>query len=82
MEKKCIACGMPMTEARYHAGGNERKKYCIYCARPDGSMQSYEEKLDSLTEFIMEKYNLDKRNAVKKAKSIMSELPAWEKKKK
>ena len=51
--KSCIACGMPMKTKEEFALGDENKDYCIYCARPDGTMQSYEEKLDSMTNFIV-----------------------------
>lgn len=42
--KVCIACGMPMAEPSEFACGDTTKDYCVHCARPDGSMQSFEEK--------------------------------------
>ncbi len=39
--KTCVACGMPMTKSTDFPLGDESKDYCVYCARPDGSMQSY-----------------------------------------
>lgn len=75
--KNCIACGMPMKEAEDFAGGDMSKEYCKFCARPDGSMQSYEEKLDSLTNFIIRTQGLDKDVANSAAKEMMSKLPAW-----
>lgn len=42
--KTCIACGMPMMEKSDFAGEKTSKDYCIHCAHPDGSMQSFEEK--------------------------------------
>lgn len=51
--KKCIACGMPMNTPSEFAMGDTSKDYCVHCARQDGSMQSFEEKRLSLTDFIV-----------------------------
>lgn len=75
--KVCIACGMPMNEASDFAMGDMEKDYCKYCARPDGTMQSYEEKLESRTAFIVKTQGLDEQAANTMAKDIMSRLPAW-----
>ena len=77
MGKVCIACGMPMEDPEDFAMGDESKKYCCYCARPDGSMQSYEEKLESMTEFMMGSEDLARDEAREAAISYMSDLPAW-----
>lgn len=73
----CIACGMPMNTTADFAMGDTQKDYCVHCARPDGSMQSYEEKLDSLTSFLIRTQGLDKQVAVNTARSMMAKLPAW-----
>ena len=75
--KICIACGMPMKAREDFAGGDENKDYCIYCARPDGSMQSYEEKLESMTGFIVKTQGLDANAARNAAKGMLARLPAW-----
>lgn len=75
--KTCIACGMPMAKAADHALGDESKDYCLYCARPDGSMQSYDEKLDSMTEFIVRTQGFDAEVARSSARAMMAQLPAW-----
>lgn len=77
--KRCIACGMPMNKKEDYAMGDENKDYCIYCMRPDGSMQSYEEKLESTADFIVKTQGIDKEAARLSAKDIMSKLPAWKK---
>ncbi|GFP77651.1 zinc ribbon domain-containing protein [Clostridium fungisolvens] len=77
--KTCIACGMPMETVEDFASKDERKDYCKYCARPDGAMQSYEEKLSSLTNFIIKTQGLDTNVANEVAKSMMAKLPAWQK---
>lgn len=75
--KQCIACGMPMKTAEDFAMGDPEKDYCKYCARPDGTMQSYEEKLASLTNFIVKTQGLDEKAANTAAISMLSKLPAW-----
>ncbi len=75
--KNCIACGMPMKEASEFAMGDVEKDYCKFCARPDGSMQSYDEKLESMTGYIIRTQGLDKSVAVSTAKAMMARLPAW-----
>lgn len=75
--KKCIACGMPMEKKDDFAMGDESKDYCRFCAKPDGSMQSYEEKLVSLTSFVIKNQGLEENSARAAAESMMSKLPAW-----
>lgn len=75
--KICIACGMPMKKAEDFALRDENKDYCIHCARPDGSMQSYDEKLESLTGFIIKTQGLDISAARNVARGMMAKLPAW-----
>lgn len=77
--KQCIACGMPIEKKEDFANEDTSKNYCRYCARPDGTMQSYEEKLTSLTAFIVKTQGLDEKAANIAAKSMMSKLPAWKK---
>ncbi|SHJ37317.1 Putative zinc ribbon domain-containing protein [Clostridium cavendishii DSM 21758] len=75
--KTCIACGMPMKTKEEFAMGDETKDYCIHCAKPDGTMQSYEEKLESMAGFIIKTQGLDKDVAKNVAKEMLSKLPAW-----
>ena len=75
--KTCIACGMPREKPEDYAMGDEGKDYCVHCARPDGSMQSYEEKLNSMSKFIIKAQGLDKVAARKAARNMMARLPAW-----
>ncbi len=77
MDKKCIACGMPMVKAEDYAMGDMDKAHCKFCAREDGSMQSYDDKLASLSSFIVNTQGLDQRVAEETARGMMSELPAW-----
>lgn len=75
--KICIACGMPMTKPEDYPGGDTGKDYCIYCARPDGSMQSYPEKLKGTTEFIVRTQGFDEHAAHELAVRTLAKLPAW-----
>jgi hypothetical protein len=75
--KVCIACGMPMSQKSDFAMGDESKDYCKYCAREDGSMQNYEEKLEGTAEFLVRTQGLDKNAALETAKSVLAKLPAW-----
>ncbi len=75
--KTCIACGMPMKEKKDFAMEDEKRDYCTYCSRPDGTMQSYEEKLESMAGFIMKTQGLDEKVALNAAKGMLAKLPAW-----
>ena len=75
--KTCIACGMPMSRPEDFAMGDVTRDYCVHCARPDGTMQSYSEKLESLTHFIVQTQGLQEKAARLGAKAMMERLPAW-----
>lgn len=75
--KTCIACGMPMKEAADFPSGDTSKEYCIYCARPDGSMQSFEEKKEGMIAFVMREQGFDEAAAIKIVEHNMRQLPAW-----
>jgi len=61
-----------------HAGGDTEKPYCRHCARPDGSMQSYEEKLASMARFIMQSEGRSESAAREKAAKWLARQPAWQ----
>jgi hypothetical protein len=75
--KTCIACGMPMENISDFATNDPGKDYCVHCARPDGEMQSFEEKKANLTKFIIRTQGFDENVAEKTAESMMRKLPAW-----
>ena len=81
MTKMCIACGMPMMNAEDFAMGDETLDYCRYCARLDGTMQSYEEKLDSMIRFVMKTQDVDRKTARDIARESLADLPAWQNRK-
>jgi hypothetical protein len=53
------------------------KDYCIHCARPDGAMQTFNEKKENLTSFIIKTQGLPREAAESAALSMMKNLPAW-----
>ncbi len=75
--KNCISCGMPMTDPKDFPQEDQSKEYCVYCARPDGSMQSFEEKLDGTTEFIIRTQGFDPKVARQSARDMLIKQPAW-----
>ena len=75
--KFCIYCGMPMERLEDFPLGDRSKDYCVHCARPDGSMQSYEERAAAMAAFIVRTQGLDERAALAAAKTAMASLPAW-----
>lgn len=60
--------------------GDRSKDYCVHCAHPDGTMQTYEEKLESLSNFIVKTQGLDRKVAIDAARNMMANLPAWKNK--
>lgn len=66
-----------MRQASDYALGDEAKDYCRYCAHPDGSMQNYEEKLESMTAFLARSSGFSDEAARSAARTAMASLPAW-----
>lgn len=77
VDKTCMSCGMPMTRPEDCGGGNPNNIYCVNCTNPDGSLKSYEEVLEGMTNYMMAFRNLDREAAEKAAKEYMSTMPAW-----
>ncbi len=77
MEKSCIACGMPMNSDKDFAMGNNTKEYCVHCCTETGAMNSYEEQLISMTNYIIETQKQKRDNAEITAEKFMAMLPAW-----
>lgn len=75
--KTCIACGMPMRAPSDFAGADPDKDYCVHCARPDGSMQSFEERKANMIQFVIQTQGFDEQAAIKIVESNMKRLPAW-----
>ncbi len=65
MMSNCQSCGMPMTKAEDFGGGNPENKCCVHCTHPDGSLKSYDEALEGMTNFMMKSQNMDSETAGK-----------------
>lgn len=77
MTVTCIACGMPMERHEDHALADAAKPYCRYCAREDGTMMSYAEKLAGYADWLVSTQGLDRAVAEAQAAMILGRLPAW-----
>jgi hypothetical protein len=77
MSTSCISCGMPMEKDADHAMSDPSKEYCLYCARPDGSMKSYDVALVDMAGFITRTQGIDGEVARSTAAAAMANLPAW-----
>lgn len=75
--ESCISCGMPMPSPEQHAPGNPDSTYCKFCSTPDGELQTYDERLERLTQFTMREQNIDREVAATKARERMAAMPAW-----
>jgi hypothetical protein len=73
----CVSCGMPMRGPEDFPLGDQSKDYCVHCARPDGTMQGYEERAKGMALFIVRTQGLDEGAALASAKALMSRMPAW-----
>ena len=76
--KICISCGMPMTKKSYYPLEDENKDFCIHCAKPDGTLQSYEEKLEGTVKFLIRTQGIDETAAHELAIRTLKKMPAWE----
>jgi hypothetical protein len=77
MNKTCIACGMPMESAEDFPKGDVTRDYCCYCAKPNGEMQSYEEKVEGYSNWLVDTQGITKTAALAQTKTILAQLPAW-----
>ncbi len=80
MTKTCIACGMPMQKPEDFAMSDESKTYCRHCMREDGTMQSYEEKVASMTQFVVKTQGFAPEAARVSVIEMLAKLPAWKEK--
>ena len=77
MAKKCISCGMPLENPEHFPLSDESKDYCVHCARPDGSMKSYEEAMEGMAAFLERTQGIQDSEARQTARAIMARMPAW-----
>jgi hypothetical protein len=77
MTMNCISCGMPLRTDEDHAASDPAKDYCRHCARPDGTLKSYDEALAGMSGFLMKTQGLDAEVATNTARAMMAKMPAW-----
>jgi hypothetical protein len=70
---------MPLRTADDHPRGDTTKTHCKHCARTDGSLKSYDEVLEGMTQFIVRTQGIDAGAAERAAKDMMKAQPAWQK---
>ncbi len=75
----CTSCGMPLRTAADHALGDVSKAWCHHCARPDGTLKSYDEVHAGMTNFLTRTQGLDEQVARGAATEMMAKQPAWRK---
>jgi len=75
--KVCTSCGMPLNKDTDFPLGDRTKDWCVHCARPDGSLQSYEERLAGSAGFLVRTQGLAPAAARATAQALMARFPAW-----
>ncbi|RKS87534.1 putative zinc ribbon protein [Orbus hercynius] len=75
--KMCIACGMPMTKIADYPSYDISRNYCKYCAKSDGTMKTFNEKLADLTLRYTQYHSMNYAVAKQTATVILKKLPAW-----
>jgi hypothetical protein len=78
MNKLCISCGMPLEKVEDFPLGDRSKDWCVHCARPDGSLQSYEERVEGMAGFLVRTQALAQDAAKTTARTLMAQFPAWQ----
>jgi hypothetical protein len=78
MNKTCISCGMPLEKEADFPLGDRSKDWCVHCARPDGTLQSYEERAAGMAGFLVRTQGLAPGAANRTARSLMARFPAWQ----
>lgn len=73
----CQSCGMPMTSPAEHGGGDRESLYCVRCCREDGTLKTFEEVLEGMTNFMMESRRMERAAAESAAREYLAMMPAW-----
>jgi hypothetical protein len=68
--ERCESCGMPLAERHTAA------HYCEHCA-PDGVLQSFEERFERMTQWMIRTEGLDRDTAAARTRDHMRTMPAW-----
>lgn len=80
--KTCIACSMPLEDAKDVGGEIVDGQICIHCATADGKVKSCEEIFEGGVQFFMNVAHLADRNLAERVtRKNMNSLPYWQKNK-
>jgi hypothetical protein len=68
MDKRCESCGMPVDVG----------PYCLHCVDENGQLQSFDERLGRLTDYILARSaGIGRDGAERQARAYMRTMPAW-----
>jgi hypothetical protein len=70
---------MPLEKEADFPLGDRSKDWCVHCARPDGSLQSYDERVEGMAGFLVQTQALALEAARTTARNLMAKFPAWQK---
>jgi hypothetical protein len=68
---------MLMMDLSDYGAKSMKSRYCRYCTNAEGMLQSPQERLQRLTNFIMEDGKLPEEKAREEAVKQMRKMPAW-----
>jgi hypothetical protein len=72
----CESCGMPLSAPEEHARGAEAIPYCVRCTTESGELQSFEERLERMTQWSMRTSGLNRAAAHARTLDRMRTMPA------
>ena len=75
--QSCNSCGMPLEKKEDFAQGDTNAPYCQYCTDKKGQLLPYEQILKNNTDYLVESQGLTAPAALKMAKDLLREQPAW-----
>ncbi|MGZ3684317.1 MAG: zinc ribbon domain-containing protein [Bdellovibrionota bacterium] len=75
--QSCNSCGMPLEKKEDFALGDTSASYCQYCTDKKGQLLPYEEILKNNSDYLNESQGLTSAAALKMAKDLLKEQPAW-----
>ncbi len=75
--QSCNSCGMPLEKKDDFALGDTAAIYCAYCTDTQGKLLPYEQILKANTDYLKESQGLTDQAALKMAKDLLKEQPAW-----
>ena len=75
--KTCESCGMPMSKAKEHGGGEVSNPYCVHCTDETGKLKSRKVIREGMINLYMSRMGKPREEAEKFVDEQMKKLPAW-----